>query len=178
MMESRLTALIVLLLLVVILVDLPVGMRRRYRLRTRIDWESHYQLLSDEDQFKKYYKMSYASFMALAAKREPYLAVDEKQSRNRTGIEPITHINKLQMCLRWLSGGSYHDIRTNSGVSVGAFYAAIHEVVDAIIALPDLQLRFPTTVAAQRHAAKSFERLNSSRVVKGCIGAVEVDLLE
>ncbi|POM62800.1 hypothetical protein PHPALM_27989 [Phytophthora palmivora] len=147
-------------------------MRQRCRLRTRIDWESHSQLLSDEDHFKKYYKMSYASFMALAAKLETYLAVDEKQSRNRTGIEPITHINKLQMCLRWFSGGSYHDIRTNSGVSVGAFYAAIHEVVDVINAHPDLQLRFPTTVATQRHAAKSFERLSSSRVVKGCIGAV------
>ncbi|GMF48693.1 unnamed protein product [Phytophthora fragariaefolia] len=93
--------------------------------------------------------MSYASFMALAAKLEPFLDVDEKQSRNRTGIEPITHINKLQMCLRWISGGSNHDICTNSGVSVGAFYAAIHEVVDAIIAHPDLRLRFPTMVAAQ-----------------------------
>ncbi|POM62456.1 hypothetical protein PHPALM_28395 [Phytophthora palmivora] len=169
MMESRLTALIVLLLLVVIAVAIPVGMRQRCRLRTRIDWESHSQLLSDEDQFKKYYNMSYASFMALAAKLEPYLAVDEKQSRNQTGIEPITHIKKLQMCLLV----AYHDIRTNSGVSVGAFYAAIHEVVDVIIAHPDLQLRFPTTVATQRHATKSFERLSSSRVVKGCIGAVD-----
>ncbi|EEY65167.1 uncharacterized protein PITG_16363 [Phytophthora infestans T30-4] len=43
--------------------------------------------------------------------------------RNRTGVEPISPVNKLHMCLRWLGGGSYHDIRVTSGVSVSAFYA-------------------------------------------------------
>ncbi|KAE8985921.1 hypothetical protein PR001_g22749 [Phytophthora rubi] len=117
--------------------------------------------------------MSRQSFMALAAKLEPYLTVDEQQSRNRTGIESITHINKLHMLLRWLSGGSYHDIRSKSGVSVSAFYDCIREVVEAIIAHPDLQLQFPTTLAAQRHAASEFKKLSTSKVMKGCVGAVD-----
>lgn len=77
------------------------------------------------------------------------------------------------MCLRWLGGGSYHDVRSNSGVSVAAFYASIHQIVDAIIAHPELQLEFPTSEPARRHAAKAFERLSSSRVMKGCVGAVD-----
>ncbi|KAE9108655.1 hypothetical protein PF007_g12574 [Phytophthora fragariae] len=126
-----------------------------------------------EGEFQKCYKMSRQSFMALAAKLESRLTVDEQQSRNRTGIEPITHINKLHMLLRWLSGGSYHDIRSKSGVSVSAFYDCIHEVVEAIIAHPDLQLQFPTTLAAQRHAASEFKKLSTSKVMKGCVGAVD-----
>lgn len=111
--------------------------------------------------------------MRRSAKLEPYLPVDKQQSRNRTGTEPITHINKIQMCLRWLSGGSFHDIRINSGVSVGAFYTSIHQVVDAIISHPDLQLNFPTTLTEQRHAAKAFTRLSNSGLFKGCIGAID-----
>lgn len=64
-------------------------------------------------------------------------------------------------------------MRSNSGVSVAAFYASIHQIVDAIIAHPELQLEFPTSEPARRHAAKAFERLSSSRVMKGCVGAVD-----
>ncbi|KAG2891889.1 hypothetical protein PC114_g16829 [Phytophthora cactorum] len=73
------------------------------------------------------------------------------------------------MCLRELSGGSYHHIRLNNGVS----RTCVHEVADAIIAHPDLRLKFPTTVAAERDAAKSFEKLGNSRVMKGCVGAID-----
>lgn len=45
--------------------------------------------------------------------------------------------------------------------------------MDAIFAHPELQLKFPTTVQAQRHASKAFERLSNSRVMKGCVGAVD-----
>ncbi|KAE8960757.1 hypothetical protein PF001_g30564, partial [Phytophthora fragariae] len=172
-MENKLPVFLVLLLLLVLLVALPIDMRQKCRQRKRIDWEAYAQRLVDEGQFDKCYKMSFSSFMALAAMLEPYLPVDVKQSRNRTGADPITHTNKLQMCLRWLSGGSYHDVRETSGVSVPAFCRSIHEVVDAIIAHPELQLQFPTTVQAQRHASKAFERLSNSRVMKGCVGAVD-----
>ncbi|ETM55567.1 hypothetical protein L914_01235, partial [Phytophthora nicotianae] len=64
-------------------------------------------------------------------------------------------------------------IRTNSGVSVGAFYASIHQVVDALIAHPDLKLLFPTTLPQQRHAARAFKQLSGSQMMKGCVGAVD-----
>ncbi|KAE9017752.1 hypothetical protein PR002_g13302 [Phytophthora rubi] len=172
-MEIKLPVFLVLLLLLVLLVALPVDMRRKCRQRERIDWETYAQRLVDEGLFHKCYKMSCSSFMALAVKLEPYLPVDEKQSRNRTGIEPATHVYKIQMCLRWLSGGSYHDVREISGVSVSAFYTSIHEVVDAITAHAELQLQFPTSVQAQRRVAKAFEQLSNSHVMKGCVGAVD-----
>ncbi|ETK88716.1 hypothetical protein F441_07196 [Phytophthora nicotianae CJ01A1] len=77
------------------------------------------------------------------------------------------------MCLRWLGWGSHHDVRSNSGVSVAAFYASIHQIVDGIIAHPELQFEFPTSEPAQRHAAKAFERLSNSCTIKGCVGAVD-----
>ncbi|KUF93215.1 hypothetical protein AM588_10009113 [Phytophthora nicotianae] len=172
-METKIACVTMILLLLLLIIVLPIDTRRKCLHRVRIDWDQYSQCLIDEGQFHKCYKMSYSSFMALAEKLEPYLLVDERQSCNRTGIGPITHINKLQMCLRWLSGGSYHDVRSNSGVSVAAFYASIHQVVDAIIAHPELQLEFPTSEPAQRHAVKAFERLSSSRIMKGCVGAVD-----
>ncbi|KAF4033836.1 hypothetical protein GN244_ATG14212 [Phytophthora infestans] len=117
-MEGDLGAILTLLLALLPLVVLAAESRRQCRHR-----KAHGRLLVDEGQFQKCYKMSYESFMALATKLDPYLRVDEKQSRNRTGVEPISPVNKLHMCLRWLGGGSYHDIRVTSGVSVSAFYA-------------------------------------------------------
>ncbi|ETO81929.1 hypothetical protein F444_03844 [Phytophthora nicotianae P1976] len=172
-MEGDVGAILTLLLALLPLVALAAEARRQCRHRVRVDWKAHGGLLVDEGQFQKCYKMSYESFMALATKLDPYLRVDEKQSRNRTGVEPISPVNKLHMCLRWLGGGSYHDIRVTSGVSVSAFYASIHEVVDTIVDHPDLQLQFPSTIATQRYAAKQFENLSSSRVLKGCVVAID-----
>ncbi|GMF60747.1 unnamed protein product [Phytophthora fragariaefolia] len=166
-----LAGVVLLLLLLLPVVALLVNERQRCLWRSFIDWETHVQYLLGEGQFDKFFKMLYESFMALADKLELYLPVDAKQSRNQTGISPITHINKLQMCLRWLSGGSYHDVRTNSDVSVAAFYASIHQVVDAIIAHPDLELQLPRTLTAQRETAKSFKNLSSGYVTRGCVGA-------
>ncbi|OWZ04056.1 hypothetical protein PHMEG_00024112 [Phytophthora megakarya] len=149
-MEIQPPAIVVLTLLLVVVVVLPIDRRHKCFRRSRINWEEHAQLLVKEKQYQKCYKMSYTSFMALAAKLELYLSVNEKQSR-----------------------GSYHDIRSKRGVSVGAFYAAIHDVIDAIVVHLGLQLHFPTTVPAQRNAAKEFQRLRSSHVIKGCVGAVD-----
>ncbi|KAL3662485.1 hypothetical protein V7S43_012340 [Phytophthora oleae] len=115
------------LLLLVLPVALPIDKRRKCLRRKRLNWGAYAQRLLDEGMFHKCFKMSYPWFMALAAKLEPYLPVDEKQSRNRTGTDPITHINKLQLCLRWLSGGSYHDIRENSPLMDSSIRFASHK---------------------------------------------------
>ncbi|KAF1787703.1 hypothetical protein GQ600_21470 [Phytophthora cactorum] len=85
-MESRLVS----LLLVVLIVALPVDIRRKCLQHSRINWMERSQLLVDEEVLQ----MSYASFIALAVKLEPFLPVDEKQSRNGTG--------KLRVCERGL----------------------------------------------------------------------------
>lgn len=84
--------------------------------RKRIDWESHAQLLEASNRFHRCYKMSRKAFDALLSLLTPSLQVDEKQSTNRTSIEPVTPANKLQMFLRYMSGGSCHDIIAYSGV--------------------------------------------------------------
>ncbi|KAF1780846.1 hypothetical protein JG687_00017375 [Phytophthora cactorum] len=91
-MEPRLLFAVVLLLAlpILLLVSSPRSMRCRCRERDRLKRQSHLQLLVDKGEFRKFYKMSYRSFMALAAKFEPFLGVNEQQSCNRPGTKPIT----------------------------------------------------------------------------------------
>lgn len=117
--------------------------------------------------------MSLRAFEALACKLARTLAVDEQQSINRTQTEPISVANKLQMCLRWLAGGSCHGIRAYSGVSTSAFYESVHSVIDAILDHPDLQLRFPTDEQSQRAAARLFAAKSNCGALRGCVAAID-----
>ncbi|KAG6949744.1 hypothetical protein JG687_00014657, partial [Phytophthora cactorum] len=74
------------LLLVLALLGIPAGTLHRCLERQRLNWESHAQILEEEGEFQKCYKISRASFMALNAKLEPYLRVEDRQSRYRVGI--------------------------------------------------------------------------------------------
>ncbi|GMF46078.1 unnamed protein product [Phytophthora fragariaefolia] len=89
------------------------------------------------------------------------------------GSRPLRTSISCKCAYVGLSGGSYHDVRTNSGVSVAASYASIHQVVNAVIAHPDLQLQFPRTLTAQRQATKSFMNLSSGCVMRGCVGDID-----
>jgi hypothetical protein len=117
--------------------------------------------------------MSRTAFNSLLELLAPTLAVNEQQSRNRTGIDPITPCNKLQMFLRYMSGGSHHDIISYSGVSETAFYAAIDEVCWALLRHPDLRIQFPIDEDAQERVVAGFTRLSNQGVMAGCVGAVD-----
>ena len=127
-----------------------------------VDWTDA-QLLLNEGQFLRCYKMSLHAFEALTYMLAPLLVVGEQQSRRRTGIDPICPINKVHMFLRWLSGVSYHDARVNAGVSTTAFYASVHEVITALLEHPDLQLAFPS---GDDESARSFSQLSSNNVMQ------------
>ncbi|KAE9051276.1 hypothetical protein PR003_g3753 [Phytophthora rubi] len=77
-MQSKLAVFVVLVLIPVLIVALPVDVCRSCLQRSRIDGESRAHLLVEEGEFQKCYKMSYASFNALAEKLKPYLVVDEQ----------------------------------------------------------------------------------------------------
>jgi len=79
----------------------------------------------------------------------------------------------VQMCIRWLGGGSYHDIRIVSGVSRAAFYSSVHKVIAAIIAHPKLQINFPSGHHALEGQAQAFALLSNNGVMRKCVGAID-----
>ncbi|OWY97381.1 hypothetical protein PHMEG_00032103, partial [Phytophthora megakarya] len=71
----------------------------------------------------------------------PNLVVDETQSHRRTCIDSLSPVNNVQMCILWLAGYSFYPVRVLSESSRIVIYNSIHEVMDAIQAQDELQLR-------------------------------------
>jgi hypothetical protein len=92
-----------------------------------------------EKEFKKFYRMNLSSFNELLGLLRPHIKVNFKQSSNASnGRHPIIHEIILHCTLRYLAGGSYHDIRTTAGLSKSSFYHCIYHGIDAIDNCPQL----------------------------------------
>ena len=70
------------------------------------------------------YRMEHSKFMKLCDTISPKIVVNDKMSRVRTGKDAITVEIMLHCLLRWLSGGSYLDIRLSAGISPAKFILA------------------------------------------------------
>jgi len=71
------------------------------------------------------YRMEYSTFKKLCDIISPKIVVNDEMSRAKTGKDSITVEIMLHFLLRWLSGGSYLDIRLNAGISLAKFYSRI-----------------------------------------------------
>ena len=101
--------------------------RPTFYVRERIEWEKQIQDLSVEgpEAFQKMYRMEYSTFKKLCDIISPKIVVNDEMSRAKTGKDSITVEIMLHFLLRWLSGGSYLDIRLNAGISLAKFYSRI-----------------------------------------------------
>ncbi|OWZ05211.1 hypothetical protein PHMEG_00022738 [Phytophthora megakarya] len=117
--------------------------------------------------------MSFRAFESLVALLAPSLHVDEVQSRRRTGIAPLSPVNKVQMCISWLAGYSFHPVRALAGTSKTAFYCSIHAVMDAKQEQDELQLLFPVRKEDQRIVAHGFAKRSSNQALTGCFRDVQ-----
>ena len=82
--------------------------------------------------FVREFRMSRNSFFRLYHLLEPMIATSP-DSRRQDACHGVT---KLMVAIRFLAGGSYLDLKTIHGVSVGTIYRFVREVVDAICASP------------------------------------------
>jgi hypothetical protein len=117
--------------------------------------------------------MSIVSFEKLLSMIAPKLKINATYSKNRTGIDPVTPENQLQLTLSWLGGGRYHDIRALAGTSKTYFFAVVNRVIDAICSTDALRLKFPTTGAEIYTARKGFQNISSNGILTGCVGAID-----
>jgi len=86
--------------------------RGNFVVRQWLKWNQHARRLECEGQFHRMYRMSVASFNNLLDLLRPWLQVNLKQTCNASkGKQPIVAEIILHCTLRYLAGGSVHDIR-------------------------------------------------------------------
>lgn len=148
--------------------------------RNRLEWDLHVTQLMEEgpNAFVRLYRMQYASFVKLCRLVEPFVSIDPRMSKVRTGGKsPITVEIILHCLLRWLGGGSYLDIRISAGISVTSFYRCIHASMEAILVCERLSIHFPTTDEELEIAANDFKSLSTAGVIDGCVACIDGILL-
>jgi hypothetical protein len=147
--------------------------RGNFLVRQRLKWDQHVRQLEREEQFKRMYRVSLASFNKLIDLLWPWLHVNLKQSCDASkGKQPIVAEIIMHCTLCYLAGGSVHNIPVCAGLSVSSFYRAVRRGIGAINAWPKLAFKFPITVEDLMKSASEFEQLSSHGVIYGCIGAM------
>jgi len=142
--------------------------------RKRLDWKAHVKKLHKEGQFERMYRMSYTSFKKLLDLLKPYLLVNERQGNRRTGGNgPLTPELILHCLIRYMAGGSHHDIRILAGLPISSFFYCLHRGMDAVNRCPQLSLEFPTDHGELKRVALEFQGKSSFGVMDGCVGALD-----
>jgi hypothetical protein len=139
-----------------------------------LDRKAHVKKLHKEGQFERMYRMSYTSFKKLLALLKPYLLVNERQGNCRTGRNgPLTPELILHCLIRYMAGGSHHDIRVLAGLPISPFLYYLHRGMDAVNRCPQLSLEFPMDHGELKRVALEFQGKSSFGVTDGCVGALD-----
>jgi len=148
--------------------------RRSPHQRKRLDWKAHVKRLHKEGQFERMYRMSYTSFKKLLHLLEPYLQVNEGQGSRRTsGNGHLTPELILHCLIRYMAGGSHHDIRVLAGLPKSSFFYCLHRGIDAVNRCPQLSLKFPTEHDDLKKVCLELQAKSSFGVMDGCVGALD-----
>ena len=89
----------------------------------------------------------------------------------------ITTEIALHCCLRWLAGGSYHEIRLLAGISRATIYVYCHRVIRAVNQCPYLSYNLPNTPEKIEEASDGFKSISSHDVMEGFVGGIDGILL-
>ena len=77
--------------------------------------------------------------------------------KKRTSVEPLPSAVKLACTIHYISGGSFYDISTYTGISMSAFYPTIYGVMHAICECEDLHIEFPKELMACEKSSADFK---------------------
>jgi len=118
--------------------------------------------------------MSLESFEKLLEMLQPWLLVNQEKARNASkGEDPISAELIMHCTLRYLAGGSVHDIRTTAGMSKTSFYQSVYRGIDAINRCPELKIKFPITMEELHKSADEFCQCSTGGVLNGCVAALD-----
>jgi hypothetical protein len=94
-------------------------------------------------------------------------------STRTTQKEPIGTEIILACYLRYISGGSYLDIRTVNGISVALFYRCINNYVEAILPCYNIAYNFPTTEGKLIVDVNGFNSNSNNNAIKDCVALID-----
>ncbi len=145
--------------------------------RTQTIWDHHATILIHEKQFHVKYRMPYASFDKLCSMLTPSLLMSDAKSMNSCGNPSIAPPIILALTIRWLSGGSYHDIRDTGNISRASFYRLLWMGLNALNSSEALQIKLPSTQAELKSVYNGFASKSTESIMEGCVGALDGFLL-
>ncbi|KAF1786802.1 hypothetical protein GQ600_4973 [Phytophthora cactorum] len=124
-------------------------MRRRCRERDRLERQSRLQLLVDKGEFRKFYKMSYRSFMALAAKTP---AIKTTKDLAEAALEfRNAEVSQRDLTVSERDASVYRRLYNSSDLSEDTdTYSSSEWIRDAVLT----QLEHGTTLRPQRSTAR------------------------
>jgi hypothetical protein len=157
------------------LIEETVGEQRapKWQLQ-RLDWTTHVDHQTHTAEFQQKYRMTLETFTKLLEILRPSITVDPIKSQNSTpGSSPIYPELVMAIGIRWLAGGSYHDIKDFCGVSRSSFYRMRSLFMDACLAADEIKIQFPSTETELDEAAKGFAARSTHFVFLKCVGALD-----
>ena len=129
-------------------------------------------MATDARDFIKCLRMPLEAFQCL----HKMLKVDiqrNKEMAQRRGDYVCTEL-RLYATLRYLGGGSVHDIRRALKTKKTSTYAIINQVCKAIIQCPALEVKFPQTQIECQEAAMGFCSVSHDEAIDNCVAAIDV----
>jgi DDE superfamily endonuclease len=139
----------------------------------RLNWDTFYNQHGLRRDFHRHIRMSGDSFNKLVEWLRDDLNVDLEQASYRGGA--IIPEICLYICLRYLAGGSYTDIKFLTGISVSSFYRVLWKTIRAINKCRNdlLNIKFPSTIEEAGDAALGFQSISTQGCIWNCVAAID-----
>ena len=137
----------------------------------RMNWHRHVESLLHENLFHVKYRMSIASFNKLLNLLRPALQLNHKYAV-MTGMEPICCEIMLHCMIRYLAGGSYHDVRATVFISKPSFYRLVWHTIDCINTCQALDVKQPR-IDELNYIREGFKRIFTDGVMNCFVTAFD-----
>ena len=139
----------------------------------RLVWDTFCSRHCLRADFNRHIRMSHDSFTRLLSVIKKDLEVDTDMAGLRGGA--ILPEICLYVCLRYLAGGSYSDIKFFTGISVASFYRVLWKTIAAINKSSSdiLSIKFPTTPDDARDAALGFQSISQQGCIWNCVAVLD-----
>ena len=141
--------------------------------KQRLVWDTFCSRHSARSDFARHIRMLHDSFNKLISAIQKDLEVDREMAKLWGGA--ILPEICQYVCLRYLAGGSYSDIKYFTGISSASFYRVLWKTIRAInqSTSETLSIKFPATPAEARDAALAFQSISQGGCIWNCIAAVD-----
>jgi hypothetical protein len=137
----------------------------------RLVWDNFVGKYGARPDFERSIRMKLSSFQLLLSYIRQELLVDEAKASTRG--TPIIPELCLFCTIRYLAGGSYLDIRFLTGISVPSVYRIIWKTIFAIVASPQLKVKFPSTDEELKQSALGFRSVSTCGCISNCVTVID-----